>query len=1050
MGSAKEVKLLLPEGDKKRTYEYCVLPNGLACLLVSDPSSDSAAAAMNCSVGQFQDPIELPGLAHFCEHMLFMGTEKFKGEDEYSEFVTQHGGYTNAFTAYEDTNYQFTVNAADLDPTLEMFAQFFIAPLFTEGATDRELMAIESEDQKNEASDYMLFFMFLKDMTDTAHPASRFGNGSMDTLKTKPGAEGIDVRKHLLEFYERYYSANLMKLCVYGKNSTAELKAMVEKHFSQIKDKKLQRPGSDYERQNALKGGCAGELYYVASVKEDTRLHLTWVVSDSYANWEVHERSYWSHLLGHECEGSVLHLLKKRAWGSELVAGSSLELTSQQSIFEVQITLTEEGLRNVNEVIGIVFEYIAMVRRHGFSDSAWEEVAAVQSMEFRFKEVSDPFDHACGCAMNMAHLPPELAVAGDQLLHRKDPAKVMALGEELTPDRCIIALRRNKWDGVEGAPPIDRVSRFHSVKYGVRSIDKDLMRTWADPLSVSAGLEMPLSNPFIPTDFNVIPPPEVNPSVPQRIPVTVLPPHCRPQLGAAPEIELFHYHDSRFLTPKSYMRLQLVSAHAYSSPRVRIIHKVYVKLLREASNVFKYYAEVASLNLDTLASTTGLDILCHGFSHKLPELMRQFFEVVANYDSSQVTEEEFLLWAQKVKQETVNSTRGQAYSQATELMNAVTRQMQWTARELIEEEESCPVTLEDLRHHMRTFFSNVRVSMLVAGNVTRDAAVDFASKIQDIFAAKKCRCLPYSLTPVRSRIMQMVPGRVLLVPVPESNPNSSNSCVEVLYQLGPQSPSLIAVVDVFARLVSSPFFNRLRTEEQLGYCVFSGVRKQDLIEGIRFLVQSAIVPPWYIYSRIHAFVAALDKFIENVTQEKFDEIVKAEIANREDKPKTLLKQGETWYKCIETRELNFDAPETEIAALKVLRLEDLREFYFRYISHRSPTRRQVCTLVYSKEHHGAIDDVVTRWQTAGVPVLLTEKLVTEVRRDLTKEGASEVVTIESLGIPPEQIGQLLQAPPPDLVLGNGGEELQVDWVLNYGEYKQCCGAFPMWAGLPEH
>ena len=45
----------------------------LQVLLVSDPSTDKAAAAMDVHIGHMSDPSNLPGLAHFCEHMLFLG-----------------------------------------------------------------------------------------------------------------------------------------------------------------------------------------------------------------------------------------------------------------------------------------------------------------------------------------------------------------------------------------------------------------------------------------------------------------------------------------------------------------------------------------------------------------------------------------------------------------------------------------------------------------------------------------------------------------------------------------------------------------------------------------------------------------------------------------------------------------------------------------------------------------------------------------------------------------------------------------------------------------
>jgi len=64
----------------ERAYRYIKLPNQLQVLLVSDPTADKAAASMDVAVGHACDPPELPGLAHFLEHMLFLGTRKYPDE----------------------------------------------------------------------------------------------------------------------------------------------------------------------------------------------------------------------------------------------------------------------------------------------------------------------------------------------------------------------------------------------------------------------------------------------------------------------------------------------------------------------------------------------------------------------------------------------------------------------------------------------------------------------------------------------------------------------------------------------------------------------------------------------------------------------------------------------------------------------------------------------------------------------------------------------------------------------------------------------------------
>ena len=80
---------VVKSGSDKRDYRGMVLSNGMKVLLVSDPTTDKSSAAMDVNIGHLTDPAELPGLAHFLEHMLFLGTEKFPDENEYNRYLSQ-------------------------------------------------------------------------------------------------------------------------------------------------------------------------------------------------------------------------------------------------------------------------------------------------------------------------------------------------------------------------------------------------------------------------------------------------------------------------------------------------------------------------------------------------------------------------------------------------------------------------------------------------------------------------------------------------------------------------------------------------------------------------------------------------------------------------------------------------------------------------------------------------------------------------------------------------------------------------------------------------
>jgi insulysin len=103
----------------ERKYRHVTLDNELQVLLVSDAVTDKAAASLAVRVGYLSDPDEIPGLAHFCEHMLFLGTEKYPSENAYREFLSQHAGSSNAMTSAEFTTYYFDVGWQHLSGALD-------------------------------------------------------------------------------------------------------------------------------------------------------------------------------------------------------------------------------------------------------------------------------------------------------------------------------------------------------------------------------------------------------------------------------------------------------------------------------------------------------------------------------------------------------------------------------------------------------------------------------------------------------------------------------------------------------------------------------------------------------------------------------------------------------------------------------------------------------------------------------------------------------------------------------------------------------------------
>jgi secreted Zn-dependent insulinase-like peptidase len=69
-----------------RITRKIILANGLKAFLVSDPGLVKAGAALSVETGNWRDPKGVQGLAHFTEHMLFMGSKEFPAEGEFDRY----------------------------------------------------------------------------------------------------------------------------------------------------------------------------------------------------------------------------------------------------------------------------------------------------------------------------------------------------------------------------------------------------------------------------------------------------------------------------------------------------------------------------------------------------------------------------------------------------------------------------------------------------------------------------------------------------------------------------------------------------------------------------------------------------------------------------------------------------------------------------------------------------------------------------------------------------------------------------------------------------
>lgn len=224
----------------------------------------------------------------------------------------------------------------------------------------------------------------------------------------------------------------------------------------------------------------------------------------------------------------------------------------------------------------------------------------------------------------------------------------------------------------------------------------------------------------------------------------------------------------------------------------------------------------------------------------------------------------------------------------------------WTNAEKLKELED--IGPKDIEAFYPTILSHLHLEALVHGNVLQPEAEKMLDLVLEILKPKEL--LPSQL--IGHRSLMLPPGSKWVYQRQVEDPHNVNSGIEYLIQVGNVTQTgLRARLSLLAQIAQEPCFDQLRTKEQLGYLVFSGVRKQTGSMGMRFIVQSER-DTVYLENRIEDFLGKLRTMIVNMTDEEYKAQVQSLIAKKLEKDKNLGQEGGKYWTHIHSGYYEFD------------------------------------------------------------------------------------------------------------------------------------------------
>ena len=852
-----------------RDYRYLELTNGLKVVLISDQKADKAAASLTAFRGSFHDPSERLGLAHFLEHMLFIGTEKYPEPDGYFSFVQAHGGSSNAYTAPDHTNYFFDIQPEAFHEGLDRFAQFFISPLLQKAYVDREKNAVNSEYQLQMKDDGWRSFVVQKVALNPDHPVSKFNIGSLETLQG-------DVHASLLTFFDENYSANQMALVVLSNETLDEMQPWVTETFLPIKNRRLEE--SKINKPIFTSGQLPAKLLF-DNLKDIRRVGYTFPMPSIQTYYRKKPVQYISSLLGHEGAGSLHALLNEKGWIEGLSAGES-QMDEGNSVMTVNISLTETGAAHVDEISAYLFAYLDLLKSGDIEAWIYQEQATIAQLAFRFSEKTSAMNVVRSIAPALQYYPAEDLLVAPYLMEEFDASLIRSFLTLLTKDNVLMTLSS---PGYEGQSTESWFGVSYDLKLGeisVAAVD-------------SSALKLPEANPFLPESLDLTQADTFGP---------------KPVL-ADNGLELYMDTDLEFNVPRAVIHVSLRNDGGFTALTDAAQSQLYSMLVQDDLNALGYPALLAGVSYQVAAPPRGFRVSVEGYNDKQLVLLE---EVLSRLMSLDIKEDRFDVMKGELLKNLANSLKNKPFLQSYQRSKDELLDSSWTSEQLIGALE--PVTSEGLAAWRDSVLDEVSIQGLVHGNVTR-------ARVDELAGLLKKHVRINDVEPVSPMVVELEGASSTLLKI------DHNDASMVLYVQDEQSSfEHRARSKLLTHLVAPGFFSSLRTEQQLGYVVSAVNTQLRDRGGISFVIQSPVAGPDLLRDRTLAFMTVQERVLSEMSDEEFGANKGGLIAKLTQRDKNLSQRSNRYWADLDQGVTTFDSNMQMAKAVSDLTKNDMQAF----------------------------------------------------------------------------------------------------------------------------
>ncbi|KAI1280650.1 Nardilysin [Halotydeus destructor] len=927
-----------------------------------ETSEKEAAAALCVDVGSLENPKDIPGLAHLLEHVIFMGNDKYPEENGLDAFLGPRSGNSNATTFYQRTLFEVEVPKKHLEEALQRFAYCFISPLLQESSIEKEISPVDTEFLEGLSNDDSRLEQFFTLFAKESHGLGTFSWGNKKSLIDMQKATSTNLRKRLVEFWKKYYIAEKMVLVVQSQETFQTLDKWVQVFSlipSVIQGNRQMPPSRVPELPYDL--NKFHRLYYIKPILDFHRILISWSIPSQLQLYATKPMAHIGSLIGHEGKGGLISVLRRRGLATSLSAGNDEGDSSHNihhAIFSIDITLTQEGLHNLDEVVRYVSAFIQLLNDKMPQQQFYEEEARIELIKMRFED-------------EMGALSAATTMAKHMFVYHEENCRNILVGpllflkyDEEIVGNCLQQLVMADANFIVMSPKIlaDEEYTEREPWMNISYMSKSIPDNWKqEPSADIVNLfRMPKKNEFIPEDFGLKK--EDSAEYPEAI---LNGDHYR----------LWFKKDDQFKIPKGCINLVLLSNLQKESAKYAACLDLFIEILSINISEEVYPADLAGLEYSIYVSDIGLILTTEGFSDVLPNLVELLVESIADFDADDQT---FDSMKEKLAQNYYNSFTDSS-KLAKSIRYAIFQPVYHTS---IEKRNVLPsISKQDILDTHQRFFSSLHMECLIQGNFTKAKATKIAKSIHDRLSYES---VDTELLP-RLQVNALHPRTQSYCRVKCFCKAEKNSLVTNYYQIGPCDIKTFCRLDLLGNYMYEPAFDELRTKQGLGYNVMAQHHDTFGIGGYSITVNSPAdqFTCSEIDSKIEAFLVSLAKQICEMSEERYESLRTSRILTKSGPDLHLKEEVDRNWDEIISFNYCFDRLKKEVKHLEQIPLKEFQRWSIDHL--KSCARRKLSVQVVGNGQR-AQDECN----------LILDERVTDERRSPTPPVSGTINSIYSL------------------------------------------------------